>query len=201
MIENILSALTRLFTGAVVCGSGFSFEPQVQRIYYANHTSHMDVLLIWSLIPGPQRRHVHPVAAKEYWWASPWRRYLAEQVFRAVPVARQREAPKDDPLHAVEAMLAKGGSLIFFPEGTRGTGEKIQPFKSGLYHLVAKHPGVVLVPVYLNNLNRVLPKGEFLPVPIICTVHFGAGFTLSPGETKAEFISRAQSNLEALIRP
>jgi 1-acyl-sn-glycerol-3-phosphate acyltransferase len=201
MIEAGLIAVTRLLTGAVVRTNGFDFEPAAQRIYYANHTSHMDTLLLWSLIPGTQRRNTRPAAAKDYWWSSPWRRYLAERIFRAIPVVRQRENPEDDPLGPLEAALDAGASLIFFPEGTRGPGRHIQPFKSGLYHLAAKHPHVTLVPVYIDNLNRVLPKGEFVPVPIICTVRIGDGFTLDPAETKADFITRAQSLLEALAPP
>jgi 1-acyl-sn-glycerol-3-phosphate acyltransferase len=199
MIEAGLIALTRLLTGAIVRSDGFDFEPPAQRIYYANHTSHMDTLLLWSLIPRAQRRNTRPAAAKDYWWSSPWRQYLAERVFRTVPVVRQRENPEDDPLGPLEAALAAGDSLIFFPEGTRGAGGHVQPFKSGLYHLASKHPHVTLVPVYIDNLNRVLPKGEFLPVPIICTVRIGAGFTLDPSETKADFITRAHSRLEALV--
>jgi 1-acyl-sn-glycerol-3-phosphate acyltransferase len=199
MIESFLIGLTRILTGAVVRTRGFSFDPPAQRIYYANHTSHMDTLLVWSLIPRGQRRKVRPVAARDYWWSSSWRRYLAEKVLHAVPVLRVREMALDDPLHDLEAALAQGDSLIFFPEGTRGTGGKIQPFKNGLHHIVAKHPHVTLVPVYIENLNRVLPKGEMLPVPILCTVSFGAGFSLEAGERRADFIARAQAALEALV--
>ena len=201
MIEFLLTGLLRVLTGAVVRSRGFSFEPPVQRIYYANHTSHLDTVLIWGLVPRSKRRHVRPAAAKDYWWSSATRRYIAEKIFRAVPVTRHRETRDDDPLHDLEMALAQGDSLIFFPEGTRGTGGKIQPFKNGLYRLVAKHPGVTLVPVYINNLNRVLPKGALLPVPIICTVTFGAGFTLKPDEQRPGFIARAQSELEALVTP
>jgi len=189
----------RLLTGAVARSRGFSFDPALQRIYYANHTSHLDTLLIWSLIPRSQRRKVRPAAAQDYWWSSRWRRFLAEKIFHAVPVVRQSGAPRRDPLRDLEAALAQGDSLILFPEGTRGAGTKIQPFKTGLHHLVAKHPGVTLVPVYINNLNRVLPKGELLPVPILCTVTFGAEFLLEAGETRADFIARAQAELEALV--
>ena len=198
MIEALLIGLTRLLTGAVVRSRGFAFEPEQQRIYYANHTSHIDTLLLWSLIPRTQRRRVHPAAAQDYWWTSGWRRYLAERVFHAVPVVRQRESATEDPLQAVEAVLARGDSLIFFPEGTRGTGDAVQRFRGGLHHLARQCPGIVLVPVYISNLNRVLPKGEFLPVPVICTVTFGAGFTLDADEPRAAFIARAQAELEAL---
>lgn len=198
LLENLLFFLTRLLTGAVAEYNGFSFDPIKQRIYYANHSSHMDTLILWSMVPKSQRRFVHPVAAKEYWWSSRLKKYFAENIFRAVPLARTREERGRDPLHALESVLDRGESLIIFPEGTRGDGEAIQKFKGGLYHLAAKYPHVELVPVYISNLGRVLPKGELLPVPIICSLHFGAGFTIEPEETKAALIARAQSKLEAL---
>ena len=198
MLEVLIIGLVRLVTGAVGRSFGFSFEPPQQRIYYANHTSHLDTLVIWSLIPRDQRRRVRPAAAQDYWWASRWRRYLAEQVLHCVPVVRHRASPTENPLEAVEAALAQGDSLIIFPEGTRGTGEEMQPFRSGLYHLAAKFPEAELVPVYLHNLNRTLPKGEFLPVPIVCTVAFGAGLRLIEGEKRDDFIARAQRALEGL---
>jgi 1-acyl-sn-glycerol-3-phosphate acyltransferase len=198
MIESILIGLTRLLTGAVVKYRGFSFEPVAQRIFFANHTSHMDTLLIWASIPRIYRQQVRPVAAKDYWWKSPVRRYVAERVFNAVPLPRHREADERDPLQKLDEALAQGNSLIFFPEGTRGNGECIQPFKAGLYRLILKHPHVSLVPVYIDNLNRVLPKGELIPVPVLCTVTFGPDFSLQQGETRGEFTARAQSELEAL---
>ena len=197
MIEKLLIFLTRLLTGAIAQSRGFSFDPPTQRIYYANHSSHMDTLVIWSLIPKAQRHKVRPAAAKDYWWSSSWKKYLAEHVFNAISVERLPEHGCN-PLQSLDDALTQGDSLIFFPEGTRGSGTKIQPFKNGLYHLVAKHPHITLVPVYIDNLNRVLPKGELLPVPIICTVTFGAGFTIKPDESKTDFISRAHTELEML---
>jgi 1-acyl-sn-glycerol-3-phosphate acyltransferase len=198
VFELLIIGLVRLITGAVGRSFGFSFEPPQQRIYYANHTSHLDTLVIWSLIPRDQRRRVRPAAAEDYWWASRWRRYLAEQVLHCVPVVRHRASAAENPLEAVEAALAQGDSLILFPEGTRGSGDGIQAFRSGLYHLANKFPEIELVPVYLRNLNRSLPKGEFLPVPIVCTVAFGAGLRLIAGEPRGDFIARAQTALEGL---
>lgn len=198
LLEYVLIFVTRLLTGAMANYGDFRFEPAQQRIYYANHSSHMDTLILWSAVPKIQRAQVHPVAAKEYWWSSRWRRYLAEKVFRAVPLARTREQLKHEPLRALEEVLERGESLIIFPEGTRGSGERVQPFKGGLYHLATKFPGVQFVPVYIDNINRVLPKGELLPVPIICTLYFGVSFVMSPQESKAEFLARSQSALEAL---
>jgi 1-acyl-sn-glycerol-3-phosphate acyltransferase len=198
VLEVVIIALVRLVAGAVGRSFGFSFEPPQQRIYYANHTSHLDTLVIWSLIPRDQRRRVRPAAAADYWWTSRWRRYLAERVLHCVPVVRHRASAAENPLEAVEAALTQGDSLIIFPEGTRGSGDAVQPFRSGLYHLAAKFPEVELVPVYLHNLNRTLPKGEFLPVPIVCTVGFGAGLRLMEGEKRDDFIARAQTALEGL---
>jgi len=200
MIEAILIGLTRLLTGAVVKYRGFSFESPAQRIFYANHTSHLDTLLIWASIPWLHRQRVRPVAAKDYWWTTPLRRYLAREVFNAVPLPRQLSPEDRYPLQKLEEALAQGDSLIFFPEGTRGDGERIQPFKTGLHRLILNHPHVTLVPVYINNLNRVLPKGELIPVPVLCTVTFGPAFSLRQGETRDEFIERAQSKLEALAK-
>ncbi len=198
MLEALLIGLTRLLTGAVVRLKGFQFDPPAQRVYYANHSSHMDTLLIWSSIPREHRRKVRPVAARDYWWASRWRRYIAEKVFHAVPLSRHRETANEDPLQPLHEALAQGYSLIIFPEGTRGDGAKIQPFKKGLYHLIAQHPDVMLAPVHIDNLSRVLPKGESIPVPILCTVVFGPGFAMEQGEAKDDFIARAQSALQAL---
>ncbi len=200
MIQSILKGLTRILTGAQIQSKNFSFEPETQRIYFANHSSHLDTLLLWSLIPANQRCKVRPAAAKDYWWSSPIRRYLAEKVFHAIPVIRQREDLNEDPLKELDLALKNGESLIFFPEGTRGSGEVIQPFKSGLYHLVFKYPNVDLVPIYIRNLNRVLPKGEFLPVPIFCTVTFGESFRIGFEENKADFLIRAHKKLEELSK-
>src|SRR5438270_13288035 len=88
-------------------------------------------------------------------------------------------------------------SLILFPEGTRGTGEHVAAFKSGLYYLCQGRLGLRLVPAYLNNLNRILPKGEFLPVPFISRLTFGPAIELQAGEAKSAFLTRAR---EAVCR-
>lgn len=196
--EAFLLGATRLLTGAVVRTRGFRFGAPAPRIYYANHTSHLDTLLILASIPRQHRKAVRPVAAKEYWWKSPWRRWIAGEVIHAVPLSRQPSFADPNPLRSLKEAMANGDSLIFFPEGTRGDGRGVQPFKSGLYHLAAAHPQAQLVPVYIANLNRVLPKGEAIPVPILCTVTFGESFTLRPEETRENFISYARSQLEAL---
>jgi 1-acyl-sn-glycerol-3-phosphate acyltransferase len=177
-----------------------------QRIYFANHTSHLDAAVLWAALPRDVRRLVRPVAAKDYWEGSALRGYLAARVFRAVLIPRPvaGSPPSPDAARAaidqiVEAMGEKH-SVIVFPEGTRGTGEDVMPFKSGLYHLAQRKAAADLVPAYLENLNRILPKGEVLPVPLLSALTFGPPLRFEPGERKETFLDRTREALRCLRR-
>jgi 1-acyl-sn-glycerol-3-phosphate acyltransferase len=165
------------------------------RVYFANHNSHGDFVLIWTVLPPALRRRTRPVAGADYWTVGALRRFFGDRVFHAVLIDRNRAARQQDPVALMAGALDAGSSLILFPEGTRNTTEeRLLPFKSGLYHL----PHVELLPVWIENLNRVMPKGEFVPVPLLCTVTFGAPLTLREGEDKARFLERARDALLAL---
>lgn len=168
-----------------------------QRIYFCNHASHMDSLLVWAALPDTLRPRAHPVAAEDYWGRSRLRRYFALEALGAVLVRRGGGAEALAPL---EEALDAGDSLILFPEGTRGEDVLPAPFKSGLYHLAARHREAELVPVYLDNLNRALPKGAWLPVPVSASVIFGAPLAVEPGEAKDAFLARARSAIVELAR-
>jgi 1-acyl-sn-glycerol-3-phosphate acyltransferase len=203
MIAPLIVATARLLGGAQARWAGC--EPSFrQRIYFANHTSHLDFVMLWSALPPALRALTRPVAGRDYWEPNAFRRYLAAHVFRAVLVDRQGPAGQA-PAARVEAArrtvertaqaLGARHSLIVFPEGTRGSGLELGPFKSGLYHLALLRPDVQLVPAYLENLNRILPKGEVLPVPMITSVTFGAPLAVKPGEACAAFLARARAAL------
>ncbi len=168
-----------------------------QRVYFCNHASHMDSLLVWAALPASLRPRAHPVAAEDYWGHGRLRRFFALEVLGAVLVRRgggmEALAPLEDALEA-------GESLIFYPEGTRGETVLPAPFKSGLYHLAAKHREVEYVPVYLDNLNRALPKGAWLPVPVSASVFFGAPLALEPDESRDAFLARARAAIVALAQ-
>ncbi|MFV0423477.1 lysophospholipid acyltransferase family protein [Oleidesulfovibrio sp.] len=176
--------------------------PQNQaRIYYANHSSHLDGLVIWASLPEALRVTVHPVAAADYWQKGRIRNYLAKSVFKAVLVSRQAagDRSRNNALQLMTEPLEQGHSLILFPEGTRGAGERVSDFKSGIWHLARKCPQAELVPVYLENLNRVLPKGSCLVVPILCSAIVGEPVAgPQQGETKTDFLIRLKGALEAL---
>jgi 1-acyl-sn-glycerol-3-phosphate acyltransferase len=173
-----------------------SQPPEGQCIFVANHSSHLDFTVLWATLPRRVREHTRPVAAKDYWEQGSLRRYLALEVFRAVLVDRSgHNRHVLDPLFEA---LEQGHSLILFPEGTRGSGEEPGEFKSGIFHLVKHRPGLPVVPAHLENLNRVLPKGEFLPVPLLSRVHFGAPLVLQTGEGKVEFLERLRHSVTEL---
>ena len=198
-IADFLAWVGRLISGATACW--VDSEPsQRQRIYFGNHTSHLDFVVLWAVLPNELRHTTRPVAAEEYWLKSKLRSYLASRVFRAVLVDRQSQTPeaRQQQFERMLDGLKQGDSLIIFPEGTRGSGEEVAPFKSGLYHLARTRPDVELIPVYLENLNRVLPKGEFLPVPLLSRVYFGAPIAPGEEESKDAFLERARQTMIGL---
>jgi 1-acyl-sn-glycerol-3-phosphate acyltransferase len=195
MIEPLIIGLTRFLVGGT--GLWLGCQPSArQRIYFANHSSHLDTIILWAAMPPDLRRRVRPVAAADYWGKGRVRRHIALKILNAVLVDRQTRST--NPLKPLEEALSAGDSLIFFPEGTRSSAELPGAFKGGLYHLAKAFPKVELVPVYLDNLRRALPKGSLVPVPISCTARFGCPISLADGETKPEFLERARAAVEAL---
>ena len=193
----VIILFARVVTG--VRGNWVGCMPSAaRRVYFANHASHGDFILIWAVIPARYRVNTRPVAAADYWAASPVRRFLSERVLNAVLIDRKRTDPGSSPVDQMAEAL-RASSLIMFPEGTRNTTDEVLlPFKSGLYRLAKACPDAEIVPVWIENLNRVLPKGEFLPVPLLCTVTFGAPLSVLDGEESASFLDRARSALLAL---
>ncbi|WP_105435624.1 lysophospholipid acyltransferase family protein [Neorhizobium tomejilense] len=168
-------------------------------VYFANHSSHGDFVLVWTVLPPRLRRQARPVAGAEYWLKSRLNRFIGRDVFNAVLIARERDQRTEDPVTQMAAAIDAGSSLILFPEGTRNQSDApLLPFKSGIFHLAAARPDIELVPVWINNLNRVMPKGEIVPIPLICTVTFGSALRLAPDEAKDTFLERMQTALLAL---
>lgn len=198
IIARLLCIVARLVSGTVT--RWVECEPDTrQRIYFANHSSHLDIVLLWSSLPDEIRDLTRPVAARDYWDKKGWRSYLAERIFRAILIDRPgKSESRISPLATIEQTLKALGarySLIIFPEGTRGEGEGLARFKSGIYHLAKRMPGVELVPVYMENLNRILPKGRFVPVPLLSNVTFGPPLQLKTDENKHAFLNRLREAL------
>ena len=203
MIASILAAAAQVIAGSTVRWLGCA-PTAGQRVYIANHSSHFDFIVLWSYLPPPLRRLTRPVAARDYWERDAVRRYLATRVFNALlidRVATPGTAAAGLGRQAVDQMvqsLDNRHSLILFTEGTRGAGEDLAPFRSGLYHLCRTRPEIEVIPVYLENLNRILPKGHLLPVPMLSRITFGAPLHLQPAEEKDAFLERARQAVRAL---
>jgi 1-acyl-sn-glycerol-3-phosphate acyltransferase len=192
----LLAFVARLITGTQGHWKGSPPKAE-QRIYFANHQSHFDWVLIWAALPHDLRAITRPIAARDYWTGSPLKHWITREIFNAVYVSRERSAD-EDPLDPLMEALRHGDSLVIFPEGTRGNKDDPAPFKAGLYHLAEAFPEVQLIPAWIDNVQRVMPKGEVVPVPILCSVTFGAPLVLQAGEDKRAFLDRARDAVIAL---
>jgi 1-acyl-sn-glycerol-3-phosphate acyltransferase len=204
LLAGVITGFTRLVTGAQARWIGCAPTP-IQRIYFGNHTSHADFALIWASLPPDLRVRTRPVAGADYWDNGRVRQYIIHEVLRGVLIERAGSARTRDPIETIVAALELGDSLIVFPEGTRNmSDELLLPFKSGLYRVACHRPDVELVPVWMENLGRVLPKGEIIPVPLLCSINFGAPMRLASGEEKETFLGRMRQallDLAAAVRP
>jgi 1-acyl-sn-glycerol-3-phosphate acyltransferase len=196
----IITTFTRFITGAQARWIGCAPVPE-KRIYFGNHASHADFVLIWASLPPAMRRITRPVAGADYWEKGRVRPYLIHEVLNGVLIDRANPSADDDPIARMTRALDGGDSLILFPEGTRNTTEEmLLPFKSGLFRVASARPDVELVPVWMENQGRVLPKGETIPVPLLCSINFGTPLKVLPGEAKDDFLARARGALLELAQ-
>lgn len=200
LLASALCGFARALTGVRALWLGS--EPDARpRVYFANHRSHGDFVLIWASLPPPLRRRTRPVAGADYWLTTPLRRFLINRVFRGVCIDRRPGRSGPNPVAQMGEALTAGESLILFPEGTRNMGDGLLPFKSGLHHLAKAHPEAELIPVWIENLGRVMPKGSLIPVPLLCTLSFGPPLAPIDGESRDAFLARARTALLDLAPP
>ena len=199
LVASLAVRGARALTGLQVRWNGC--EPtRAPTIYFANHTSHMDSVLLWSALPRQLRDKTRPVAAADYWTRGFVRSYMIHRIFQGVVIDRSHSERNVNPIAPLIEALDRGQSLILFPEGTRGNGEALQPFKCGIFHLAKARPDVELVPVWIDNAYRVLPKGTAVPIPLLCSVSFGSRAHLIGGELKEVFLSRLRNSLLELSK-
>ncbi len=189
--RDFLALLAKFLSGASV--RWIDSQPDTcQRVYFANHTSHLDAIVLWSALPPRVRTLTRPVGAKDYWNAGRVRRYISGKLFNAILIDRTEIKVHRSPVDLMIREIGQRYSLIVFPEGGRSTGGEIGQFKSGLYYLCKKRPDLELIPVHIDNMNRILPRGEVLPVPMLTCVSFGPPIWLEKGEPKTDFLQRAR---------
>lgn len=190
--------LTRLLVGAYPQWVGCRPSNR-QRVYFANHTSHMDTIVLWSSLPREIRALTRPVAARDYWGATAnfVRRRIANEL--NVVLVDRRRTENSDPMAPLRECLAEGHSMIIFPEGTRRPQATPSEFKSGIWRLARDFPNVEFIPVYIENLHRSMPKGALIPVPTICSVRFGAPLSFTADVPKEEFLTNARQAVIDLV--
>jgi 1-acyl-sn-glycerol-3-phosphate acyltransferase len=196
MMSYFLLGLIRVLTGSQARWYGCPPKAE-QRIYFANHQSHADLVMIWAALPKELRSSTRAVAARDYWTRTPFKHWITRAVFNVIYVSRERHAD-EDPLEPLIDAMNQGDSLILFPEGTRGHADEPQAFKAGLFNLAQKFPHVELIPAWIANVQRVMPKGEIVPVPVLCSVTFGAPMQVHVGEDRQAFLQRARNAVLAL---
>ena len=192
IMVNVLALIARFLSGVSVRWRDCHPDDSCQRVYFANHTSHLDSVVLWSALPHDVRKRTRPVAAKEYWMSGPIRRYLATKVFNALLIDRKEIKVHQSPVDLMIREIGNRDSLIVFPEGGRGSGKEVREFKSGLYYLCKKRPDLEAIPVHIENMNRILPRGQVLPVPLLTCITFGPPIWLETGEPKTDFLARAR---------
>ncbi|MDB4331527.1 1-acyl-sn-glycerol-3-phosphate acyltransferase [bacterium] len=194
LTSHAIVLLAKLFSGSTV--RWVDCQPDTsQRIYFANHTSHLDAVLLWSALPRDLIKLTRPVAAKDY-WAKGWVKPHMAKSFNALLVDRKEIKVHKSPIDIMLQQMGDIYSLIIFPEGGRSSSDdEMGNFKSGLFYMAKKRPDLELVPVNIDNVNRILPRGEVLPVPLLSCISIGAPIFLEAGEPKAEFLNRARQSV------
>jgi 1-acyl-sn-glycerol-3-phosphate acyltransferase len=161
-----------------------------------NHNSHLDTMVLMSLLPLRLLPRIRPVAAMDYFFRNPLLAWFATRIIGILPIKRQRTTPEEDLLAPVAQSLARGDILIFFPEGSRGEPERLTEFKSGLARLAERFPQVPVIPVFTHGLGKALPKGDWVLVPFFVDVFVGEPLEWS-GERKS-YMERFKQAIEAL---
>ena len=165
-------------------------------VIVANHNSHLDTLMLMTLLPMRMLSRIHPVAAEDYFLKNRFLAWFVVNIIGVIPIKRKYIPGKPDPLIPVYDAIEDKRILIVFPEGSRGEPEHMAAFKKGIAHLTRHFPDVPVVPVFMHGLGKTLPKGKYIPVPHICDVVIGEPLK---GETDVNlFMEKLQSSFETL---
>jgi len=165
-------------------------------VVVANHNSHLDTLMLMSLVPLRDLPKVRPIAAADYFLENRWLRFIALDLIGILPITRGAKARQ--AISMAREALDRGEVLIIFPEGSRGDPEELTEFKGGIALISRSRPDVPIVPIFLHGLGKALPKGSFLLVPFFCDAFVGEAFTWNATPGMTEFMATLDARMRAL---
>ncbi|EKD28883.1 MAG: hypothetical protein ACD_79C00174G0002 [uncultured bacterium] len=174
----IIKPFLTFFTGIRIFGRE-NLPKKIPFIMVANHSSHLDAATILSLFPLKELINIRPAAAADYFSSNAFRAFFSKNFFNILPIPRKGINKENNPLTIMKKAIKENQAIIIFPEGTRSTDGEMSNFKSGVAHLIQEHSEIPVIPIYLSNLYRSLPKGEFIPLPLFLEVNIGVPIFLS----------------------
>src|SRR3546814_12279603 len=118
LLAFAITSVARLLTGTRSLWIGCA-PLNRQRIYFANHSSHGDFVLLWASLPPDLRRRTRPVAGADYWQSSALRRFVIHRLFNGVLVYRERSGPESNPLQPIDRKSAGEGKTVTLEIGVR----------------------------------------------------------------------------------
>lgn len=168
-------------------------------IIVANHTSHLDTLVLMSLYPLSLISHIRPVAAADYFMKNRWMRFFSKYCMDIIPIDRKTMKAPEVLFKACYKALDHNEILILFPEGTRSlTEDRDFKLKRGIHIIASQYPSVPITPVILRGLGKALPKGEALFVPFNCDVIIGDNLPYT--EDAQDYLSNLEASYHQLLK-
>ncbi len=163
----------------------------------ANHTSHLDAPSVLALLSRSRRDRTAVAAAADYFFRGAPRSVAASIALGAFPF--HREGAVAASLAHCGDLVDDGYSLLVFPEGTRSPSGQLQPFKSGI-GLLARELRVPVVPIAVDGLHAILPKGRTWPRPGPVRITIGEPLRVDPAVSNAEAAALLEAHLRRLLR-
>jgi long-chain acyl-CoA synthetase len=203
VLRRIFEAATGFImsTHLRVRGDGLEHLPKGPYILVANHSSHLDLPAIRKVL-GKEADRLHAMAAKDYFFDTPFKTWFFTTFLNALPL--DREAKATESLAICKTVLDRGRSILIFPEGTRTLTGELQPFKPGI-GVLALELDFPIVPVWLHGTFKTLPKGRVIPkggkieVRIGPPVDFSALRSEKEKAAATELYRRAAAQLRACV--
>jgi 1-acyl-sn-glycerol-3-phosphate acyltransferase len=200
LICGVLAPLMDLYTRRRVVGQERLDELTGPVVFVANHNSHMDTPVILRALPGRWRRRTAVAAATDYFYDKLRKALAVSLAFGTVPLDRNSGAGVGPGQTGhLDRLIGDGGSLLFFPEGTRSRDGRVGRLRTGAALLAAEHH-LPIVPIYLSGTREAMPRGHRWmvfkagrPGPRhLLEIRFGKPIAPRAGERPSEVMERVR---------